>query len=42
MALYGFLVDCKNIAIQNGFFSEISRLDAVIACLSIEEASKEI
>jgi hypothetical protein len=42
MALYEFLIDCKNIAIQNGFFAEIARLSEVIACLSIEEAGKEV
>lgn len=42
MALYEFLVDCKNIAIQNGFFAEVKRLSEVIACLSIEQAGKEI
>lgn len=42
MALYEFLVDCKNIAIQNGFFAEIARLSEVIDCLTIEQAEQII
>ena len=42
MAIYEFLVECKEIAIKNGYYAEVRRLDAVIACLSIEQAEKEV
>lgn len=42
MALYEFLVECKEIAIKNGLFAEVRRLSEVIACLSVDEAGKEI
>ena len=42
MLIYEFLMDCKKIAIQNGFFAEVKRLSEVIACLTIEQAEKEI
>lgn len=42
MAIYEFLVECKEIAIKNGYFAEVRRLSEVIACLSIEEAGKEV
>ena len=42
MMIYEFLVECKEIAIKNGYYAEVRRLSEVIACLSIEDASKEI
>lgn len=41
MMIYEFLLECKEIAIKNGYYAEVKRLDAVIACLSIDEALKE-
>jgi hypothetical protein len=42
MAIYEFLLECKAIAIKNGYYAEVKRLSELIACLSIEEAEKEI
>ena len=42
MAMYEFLMDCKMIAVQNGFFAEVKRLSEVIECLTIEQAEKEV
>ncbi len=41
MLIYEFLLECKKIAIQNGFMAEVKRLSEVIACLTIEQAEKE-
>jgi hypothetical protein len=42
MAIYEFLLECKEIAVKNGYYAEVRRLSEVIACLSIDEAGKEI
>lgn len=42
MAIYEFLLECKEVAIKNGYYAEVRRLSEVIACLSIDEASKEV
>lgn len=42
MLIYEFLLECKEIAIKNGYYAEVRRLSEVIACLSIEQDEKEI
>ena len=42
MLIYEFLLECKEIAIKNGFMAEVKRLSEVIACLTIEQAEKEL
>ena len=42
MLIYEFLLECKEIAIKNGFMAEVKRLSEVIACLTIEQAAQEI
>ena len=42
MLIYEFLVECREVAIKNGFMAEVKRLSEVIACLTIEQAEKEL
>lgn len=42
MAIYEFLLECKEIAVKNGYFGEVKRLSEVIACLTIEQAEQII
>lgn len=41
MLIYEFLVECREVAIKNGYMAEVKRLSEVIACLTIEQAEKE-